>query len=65
MNLVQEKVKQRNITPNFLRFRSNQQDIQEKVLLIRSAKRGRKTGLRLRLPPKELKGAPPRPVEAV
>ena len=39
MNLVQEKVKQRNITPNFLRFRSTLYSTQEKVPPILSAKR--------------------------
>jgi hypothetical protein len=39
MNLVQEKVKQRNITPNFLRFRRISINIQAKVKPILSAKR--------------------------
>jgi len=43
MNLVQDKVKQRNVTPNFLRFRSNSTNIQEKVPRVQSVKRTLKT----------------------
>lgn len=43
MNLAQDKVKQRNITPNFLRFRSNYTNTQEKVPLVQSVKKTLKT----------------------
>ena len=41
--LVQEKAKQRNITPNFLRFRSIISITQEKAQQAQSAKRQART----------------------
>lgn len=53
--MLQDKVKQRNITPNFLRFRSNSIFTQEKVRPIRLVKRLLEmTGLNHSLPLKEL-----------
>jgi hypothetical protein len=43
MNLVQEKVKQRNVTPNFLRFRSISSNTKEKAQQVLSVKRQEKT----------------------
>jgi hypothetical protein len=55
MNLVQEKVKQRNITPNFLRFRSTSHPIQERAQLALSARRLART---TKYKPKSLLNAP-------
>lgn len=57
MNLVQDKVKQRNITPNFLRFRSISHLIKERALPIRSGKKEKTIRSKLRSPLNVLKGA--------
>lgn len=58
-------MKQRNVTPNFLRFRSTTSLIQEKAQPIQSARRtASRTKWKPRSPPNAQNAAPPKPAAA-